>query len=134
MAGVLLAGACVASIIFTPLPLLIFVLSLTGYFSGFVVRIIFLARDIVRAQFALRGAMDEYERNYEMARHSISEFVRLCSTRDQFEDWQIVIREITHVPFGKEIGFATAKIGVEDVTRPPAMAHRNHGHDERRMA
>jgi hypothetical protein len=121
MAGVLLAGACVASIIFTPLPLLIFVLSLTGYFSGFVVRIIFLARDIVRAQFALRGAMDEYERNYEMARHSISEFVRLCSTRDQFEDWQIVIREITHVPFGKEIGFATAKIGVEDVTRPPAM-------------
>ena len=121
MVGVLLAAACVASIIFTPLPLLIFVLSLTGYFSGFIVRIIFLARDIVRAQFALRRAMDEYERNYEIARHSIDEIFRLSSIRDQFEDWQIVIREITHVPFGKEIGFATAKIGVEDVTRPPAM-------------
>ena len=121
MLGVLLAAACVASIIFTPLPLLLFVLSLTGYFSAFVIRIVFLARDIVRAQYALRRAMDEYERTYEIARHAISEIFRLSSIRDQFEDWQIVIREIVHVPFGKEIGFATSKIGVEDVTRPPAM-------------
>ena len=121
MLGVLLAGACVASIIFTPLPLLIFVLSLTGYFSAFVVRIIFLAREIVRAQYALRRAMDEYERTYEIARHAISEIIRLCSIREQFEDWQIIIREIVHVPFGKEIGFSTSRIGVEDVTRPPAM-------------
>ena len=121
MLGVLLAAACVASIIFTPLPLLLFVLSLTGYFSAFVIRIIFLARDIVRAQYALRRAMDDFERTYEIACHAISEIFRLSSIRDQFEDWQIVIREIVHVPFGKEIGFATSKIGVEDVTRPPAM-------------
>jgi hypothetical protein len=121
MLGVLLAGACVASIIFTPLPLLIFVLSLTGYFSAFVIRIVFLAREIVRAQYALRRAMDEYERTYEIARHAIGEIVRLCSIREQFEDWQIIIREIVHVPFGKEIGFSTSRIGVEDVTRPPAM-------------
>lgn len=121
MLGVLLAGACVASIILTPLPLLIFILSLTGYFTSFVIRIVFLAREIVRAQYALRRAMDEYERTYDIARHAIGEIVRLSSVRDQFEDWQIVIREIVHVPFGKEIGFATSKIGVEDVTRPPAM-------------
>ena len=121
MLGVLLAGACVASIILTPLPLLIFILSLTGYFTSFVIRIVFLAREIVRAQYALRRAMDEYERTYEIARHAISEIVRLSSVRDQFEDWQIVIREIVHVPFGKEIGFATSKIGVEEVSRPPAM-------------
>jgi len=121
MLGVLLAGACVASIILTPLPLLIFILSLTGYFTSFVIRIVFLAREIVRAQYALRRAMDEYERTYDIARHAIGEIVRLSSVRDQFEDWQIVIREIVHVPFGKEIGFATSKIGVEEVTRPPAM-------------
>lgn len=121
MLGVLLAGACVASIIFTPLPLLIFVLSLTGYFTSFIIRIVFLAREIVRAQYALRRAMDEYERTYEIARHAIGEIVRLSSVRDQFDDWQIVIREIVHVPFGKEIGFATSKIGVEEVIRPPAM-------------
>ena len=121
MLGVLLAGACVASIILTPLPLLIFILSLTGYFTSFIIRIVFLAREIVRAQYALRRAMDEYERTYEIARHAIGEIVRLSSVRDQFEDWQIVIREIVHVPFGKEIGFATSKIGVEEVTRPPAM-------------
>ena len=121
MLGVLLAGACVASIILTPLPLLIFILSLTGYFTSFVIRIVFLAREIVRAQYALRRAMDEYERTYDIARHAIGEIVRLSSVRDQFEDWQIVIREIVHVPFGKEIGFATSKIGVDEVTRPPAM-------------
>ena len=121
MLGVLLAGACVASIILTPLPLLIFILSLTGYFTSFVIRIVFLAREIVRAQYALRRAMDEYERTYEIARHAIGEIVRLSSVRDQFEDWQIVIREIVHVPFGKEIGFATSKIGVDEVARPPAM-------------
>jgi hypothetical protein len=65
--------------------------------------------------------MDEYERTYEIARHAIGEIVRLCSIREQFEDWQIIIREIVHVPFGKEIGFSTSRIGVEDVTRPPAM-------------
>ena len=121
MLGVLLAGACVASIILTPLPLLIFILSLTGYFTSFVIRIIFLAREIVRAQYAIQRALDEYERTYDIARHAIGEIVRLSSVRDQFEDWQIVIREIVHVPFGKEIGFATSKIGVEEVTRPPAM-------------
>lgn len=118
---ILLIAASVASIIFTPLPLLIFVLSLTTYLTAFIIRMIFLAREIVRAQYALRLEMDEFETNYEIARHSVSELARLASVMEQFDDWQIIIREVIHVPFGKDIGFSTSRIGIEEVTRPPAM-------------
>ena len=116
-----LIAASVASIIFTPIPLLLFVLTMVIYFAGFIVRLYFLARDIVRAQRKLNLEMDAYLKVYENSRHTLSEIVRLASMRDQFEDWQSVIREVVHVPYGHEVGFSTVRKGVDEVTRPPAM-------------
>ena len=127
----LVIAAAVASIIFTPLPLLIAVLIVTTYFSSFIIRMIFLARDIVRAQYKFRLAMDQYERSYYRARHNVEEVVRLSSVNDQFDDWQVVVRELVHLPFGREIGFATTKAGIDDVTRPPAMVLGKSQPDEK---
>lgn len=130
----LVIAAAVASIIFTPLPLLIAVLIVTTYFSSFIIRMIFLARDIVRAQYKFRLAMDQYERSYYRARHNVEEVVRLSSVNDQFDDWQVVVRELVHLPFGREIGFATTKAGIDDVTRPPAMVlGKSHPDEKQRM-
>lgn len=117
----LVIGAALASVVLTPVPLLLMILIVTVYFSAFIIRLMYLARDIVREKYRLRVAMDEYERAYVRARHDVAEIVRLDSVRDQFEDWQVVLREIVHLPFGREIGFGTTRAGIEDVTRPPAM-------------
>jgi len=131
---VLVIAAAVASIIFTPLPLLLAVLIFATYFSGFMIRMLYLARDIVRAQYKFRLAMDEYERSYYRARHNVEEVVRLSSVNDQFDDWQVVVRELVHLPFGREIGFATTKAGIDDVTRPPAMVlGKSHPDEKQRM-
>lgn len=127
----LVIAAAFASIIFTPLPLLIAVLMVTTYFSSFIIRMLYLARDIVRAQYKFRLAMDEYERSYYRARHNVEEVVRLSSVSEQFDDWQVVVRELVHVPFGREIGFATTKAGIDEVTRPPAMVLGKSRPDEK---
>ena len=128
---VLVIAAAFASIIFTPLPLLIAVLIVTTYFSSFIIRMLYLARDIVRAQYKFRLAMDQYERSYYRARHNVEEVVRLSSVNNQFDDWQVVVRQLVHLPFGREIGFATTKAGIDDVTRPPAMVLGKSRPDEK---
>lgn len=131
MSVLLVVAAAFASIIFTPLPLLLAVLIVTAYFSSFIIRMLYLARDIVRAQYKFRLAMDEYERSYNRARHNVEEIVRLSSVSEQFDDWQAVVRELVHVPFGREIGFATTKAGIDEVTRPPAMVLGRSRPDEK---
>ena len=116
-----LLAASVASIILTPLPLLLYVITVLMYFAGYLTKIVSLAREVVRAEFRLRREMDNFEFVYERARFLMSEIVRLTNVRDQFEDWQMVIREVVHVPFGKEIGFSSTRMGIEDVNRPPAL-------------
>ena len=127
-------AAALASVVFTPVPLLIAVLIVTVYFSGFIIKMLYLARDIVRAQYKFRLAMDEYERSYSRARHDVEEVVRLSSVNDQFQDWQVIIRELVHLPFGREVGFATARVGIDEVTRPPAMVlGKSRPDDKQRM-
>jgi hypothetical protein len=118
---VLLLAASIASVVLTPLPLLLFVVILTVYSTGLVTRLYFLARDIVRAKYRLQQVEGEIERAMERARHDAVEIVRLASVREQFEDWQAIIREIVHIPFGREVGSTTGRSGITDVTRPPAM-------------
>lgn len=120
-AFVLILGAAVASIIFTPIPLLIAVLIVTSYLSGYVIRMVTLAREIVKMQFRMKRVEDEFERAFRIARHSVEEVVRLGSMNEQFVDWQAVIRDLVHQPFGKDIAFGTSLKGIEEVSRPPAM-------------
>lgn len=131
---VLVIAAALASVVLTPIPLLLAVLIVTVYFSGFIVKMLLMARDIVQSQYKLRLALDQYERSYLRARHDVEEVVRLSAVSEQFHDWQIVIRELVHLPFGKEIGFGTARVGIDEVTRPPAMVlGRSQPDDKQKM-
>jgi len=118
---VLLIAVSMASIILTPLPLIIFVITTAVYFSGFTVKIFLLARELVRAQFRMQDTMTKYELAYRQARFEITELVRLGSVLEQFQDWQVIIRQLVHIPFGREIGFNTSSAGIGDVKRAPAM-------------
>jgi hypothetical protein len=131
MSILLVIAAALASVVLTPVPLLLTVLIITIYFSGFIIRMLFYARDVVREQYKLRVAMDAYERAYDRARHDISEIVRLTSIYEQFEDWQTILREIVHMPFGREIGFGDTRAGIDEVTRPPAMILGKSSPDDR---
>ncbi len=117
----LLMAASIASIFLTPLPLLLFALLMAVYATGFLTRLIFLARDLVRMQYKLARIEDEYERAYERGRHSAKEIIRLLSVAHQFADWQAIIREVVHVPFGRNLNFDSAKLSVGDITRPPSF-------------
>ena len=117
----LLMAASIASIFLTPLPLLLFALLMAVYATGFLTRLVFLARDLVRMQYKLARIEDEYERAYERGRHSAKEIIRLLSVADQFADWQAIIREVVHVPFGRNLNFDSAKLSVGDITRPPSF-------------
>lgn len=121
MLFIMLIGASIASAIFTPLPILLLALILTSYFSGLIVRLVLLARELVRAQYKLDQTMDEYDQMYSRARQAVGEIMRLASVHEQFEDWQSIIREVVHVPFGREIAFAQPGTGVDEVRRPPAL-------------
>lgn len=118
---VLLLAASVASIVLTPLPLLIFAGLLAIYGSGFVTKIILLARDLVRARFRLNQQATAYDRAFDVGRHAAMEIVRLINYFEQFADWQVILRELIHIPFGREIAFSSSGTGIADITRPPAF-------------
>lgn len=118
---VLLLAASVASIVLTPLPLLIFAGILAIYGSGFITKIILLARDLVRARFRLNQQATAYDRAFDVGRHAAMEIVRLINYFEQFADWQVILRELIHIPFGREIAFSSGVTGIADITRPPAF-------------
>jgi hypothetical protein len=117
----LLMAASIASIFLTPLPLLAFALLMAIYSSGYVARMIYLARDLVRMRYRLARMEDEYERAYERGRHAAKEVVRILSVADQFADWQAIIREVVHVPFGRELTFQSGELSVGEIRRPPSF-------------
>jgi hypothetical protein len=131
---VLLLAASVLSIVFTPLPLLLFAGVLGTYGSGFVLRIVLLARELVRARFRMGLLADKYDRAYAYGRHAATELVRLSSVYEQFKDWQLIIREVVHIPFGRDIAFSSGKMGIADVRRPPAfILGQSRPDDEQKM-
>ena len=117
----LLLAASIACVIFTPLPILFLALTLFVYLFGLISRLVSLGRELVRARFRLSRMEDEYERAYERGQHSAREIVRLLSVAEQFGDWQAIIREVAHVPFGRELQFGAAEKSVGEINRPPSF-------------
>jgi len=115
---VLILAGCIASVVFTPFPILVLALILATYATGLLTRLIFLARELVRVRYRLAQIEDQYERAFVQGRHAVSEMLRLTSVNEQFMDWQTIIREIVHVPFGRDTLFSSNAKAIEDVRRP----------------
>jgi hypothetical protein len=117
----LIIAACVAALVFTALPLLLFVAIILVYWGGLITRLALLARDLVRDRYRQQRLEDEYDRAFKVGRHAANEIVRLAGMYEQFSDWQRVIREVTHIPFGRDLAFSAGKIGITDIQRPPGF-------------
>ncbi len=130
MIFLLLIAASVASIFLTPLPLLLLVGFLSTYFVGLAVKLFLLAKALVQARHRLKLEIDRFERAYLEGRHAATEAVRLGSVREQFEDWQQIIRTVVHMPFGRDIAFGGENKGVSEVRRPPAFILANSTPDD----
>lgn len=130
MIFLLLVAASVASVFFTPLPLLLLVAVLSTYFAGLALKLFLLAKALVQARHRLKLDIDRFERAYLEGRHAATEAVRLGSVREQFEDWQQIIRTVVHMPFGRDIAFGGENKAISEVRRPPAFILANSTPDE----
>lgn len=114
----LFAIAAIVLSVFAIITLLILALSLAGYAFTLGVSLLVLARGLVRARFKLEAIEDRYERAFREGRHSVAELVRLSSVHEQFMDWQAIIREIVHVPFGRQASVALSSRTISEIERP----------------
>ena len=106
---------------FTPLPLLILIGSLGTYLFGLLVSLVILARQLARAKYKRELATGLYELSVEKAQHATEELERLSAIYAQFEDWQMILREISHRPFGAGGSFGGASEEVKQIPRPASF-------------
>jgi hypothetical protein len=114
-------AASVATVLITALPLLLFVAIVGSYFFSLMWRLVFLARALAREKFKRELMTDVFESSIDRARHATSEIERLASVYKQFDDWQQILREISHCPFGSGAGFQSLGGGTADVSRPASF-------------
>jgi hypothetical protein len=117
----LILAASVATILITALPLLLFAAIIGSYFFSLMVRLVFLARALAREKFKREAMTTVFESSIERAQHATSEIERLASVYKQFDDWQMILREISHRPFGSGAGFQSLGGGTADINRPASF-------------
>jgi hypothetical protein len=89
------------------------------YIIAFVVRCATLARDLAALQFARVEKSQEFQLQLLRGQHSARELVRLVSVRSQLNEWQEIIREVVHAPFGRRTSFASGQDGISAIECPP---------------
>jgi len=114
-------AASFASVIFTAIPIFIVFGTTASYLFGLIIRLVHIARDLARAKFRREKAISKYEASVEIAQHAIIELERLNAVYEQFEDWQLILREIAHRPFGAGGSFESSNKGMESVARPASF-------------
>ena len=90
-----------------------------SYVVGFVIRCATLARDLAALQFTRVKELEDAQQELLRGQHSAKELVRLLSARSQLNEWQEIIREVVHAPFGRTNSFAGGKAGISTIDCPP---------------
>jgi hypothetical protein len=101
LAALLTGLATVANLILAFFPFFWVVAAFVGAIGSVIAVGTRFTRELVRAQYR----QDAGSRTRRMAplkiHHSSKEFARLVNTRQQFQDWQAVIRTVVHRPYGQ---------------------------------
>jgi hypothetical protein len=157
--GLLLIPLVIAAVLFSTvigavtavlgIPLLVFVLISWGTSFGFALCVAIFKRALAlrRLEFKKQSQASEIERKYRDLVHSINEFRRLQLLKVQFADWQRLVRELVHYPYGRidEMGEVLKVIDGEAI--PPqfviarlesspsqAMELRNFAHSQLKVS
>ena len=89
------------------------------YLFGLISRCATLARDLAALQFARVKEIKNSQAELLRGQHSAKELVRLLSARSQLNEWQEIIREIVHAPFGRTNSFDAIGAGISTIDCPP---------------
>ena len=109
------------SVVFAIVSLIYCVIAFGGIVVGWILRLTRLTRDLAAVQFKLNQKDSARLLAMQRANHDSKEFARLLSLRTQFFDWQFVIREIVHAPFGRSLQNEETEERLRLVARPQSF-------------
>ena len=90
---------------------------------GVVVKIALLSRELARLQTRLTQGLSERQRAELAAQHYARQLSHLENSLTQFEDWQAIIRSVTHTPFGTPPAPSEALPASVSVNRPHSFVY-----------
>ena len=116
-------GGAIAWVLLTAIPFLVPIITACTVIASLVIRLGYLTRDLARLQ-TLSNAGDHLKKNArDRIQHSAKQLARLVNARDQFEDWQAVIRTVVHTPFGDLKTFEERIEVTASVSRPQSFVY-----------
>lgn len=120
---VLAVAASVAVWILALLPLIYVFGGGTAAILAVVIKIGLLARDLARLQTRLLAGSSERQVALLAAQHYAKQLSELQSVQTQFDDWQTVIRVLTHTPFGTPPSVSSDMMQSIAVERPHSFVY-----------
>lgn len=109
------------SVVFAIVSLIYCIIAFGGIVVAWVLRLARLTRDLAAIQFKLNQKDSARLLAMQRANHDSKEFARLLSLRTQFADWQAVIREIVHAPFGRSLDEGERDDKLSTISRPQSF-------------
>jgi len=120
---VLAVAASVAVWIFALLPLIYIFGGGTAAILAVIVKIGLLARDLARLQTRMHAGASERQVALLAAQHYAKQLSELQSVQTQFDDWQAVLRVLTHTPFGTPPSVSSDMMQSIAVERPHSFVY-----------
>lgn len=90
---------------------------------GVIIKIALLSRELARLQTRLTQGLSERQRAELAAQHYARQLSHLENSLTQFEDWQAIIRSVTHTPFGTPPAPSDALPSSVSVKRPHSFVY-----------
>ena len=120
----LVAGiATIANIFLIFLPFLWLVAAFVGMFASLIIQGTRFTRELARVQTRQDAGARTRRVALLKVSHYSSEFARLVNARDQFQDWQAVIRRVVHRPYGRPDPSTEGELASDHVMRPQSYVH-----------
>ena len=119
--SVLTGLGTVANLIFGWFFFLWFLIPFAGAVVGLLTRGLVLTRELARVQTRQGAGLRTRKTALLKIQHSSTELARLINTRDQFYDWQAVIRTVVHRPFGSLLDAGEVSDETVTIDRPQSF-------------
>jgi hypothetical protein len=119
--SVLTGLGTVANLIFSFFPFFWILIPFAGFVVGLLARGLVLTRELARVQTRQGAGLRTRKTALLKIQHSSTELARLINTRDQFYDWQAVIRTVAHRPFGSLLDAGEVSDETVTIDRPQSF-------------
>ena len=111
----------VVNLLFSFFPFFWILIPFAGAVVGLLTRGLVLTRELARVQTLQSAGLRTRKAALLKIQHSSTELARLINTRDQFYDWQAVIRTVVHRPFGSLLDAGEASDEMATIDRPQSF-------------